>query len=108
MDRFFDSYQSKLGFRRPFLKMDTQGNDISVARGAGDRLRSMVGLQSELAIKRIYDGQVNYRDAIDYYESLGFTLTGFVPNNLGHFPDLIEIDCIMYNPTMISNASQSS
>jgi FkbM family methyltransferase len=102
LDELFDRYQARLGFRLPFLKMDTQGNDLAVARGAGDRLLRFAALQSELAIKRLYDGQHDYRDALDFYQASGFVLSGFIPNNLGHFPDLIEIDCIMYNPAVIS------
>jgi FkbM family methyltransferase len=93
----YDDYVRRLGFRRPFLKMDTQGNDLAVARGAGDRLQHFVGLQSELAFKRIYDDQSGYRAALDYYLSQGFELSALVPNNRGHFPDLIEMDCILYN-----------
>jgi hypothetical protein len=97
---FFDKYQQKLEFSRPFLKMDTQGNDVAVARGAGDRLGCFVGLQSELAIKKSYQGQPDYCEAIGFYKSAGFELSAFVPNNLGHFPTLIDIDCIMYNAQM--------
>jgi hypothetical protein len=97
LDSLYDSYQAKLGFRRPFLKMDTQGNDVAVARGAGDRLAEFVGLQSELSIKQLYEGQCGYREAIDFYEASGFVLSSFVPSTPGHFPDLIETDCIMYN-----------
>jgi FkbM family methyltransferase len=97
-DEVFARYQTRLAFRRPFLKMDTQGNDLAVARGAGFSLNRVVGIQSELSIKRIYDGQPNFRESIDFYESKGFVLTAFVPNNAGHFPDLVETDCILYNP----------
>jgi FkbM family methyltransferase len=93
----YDAYARRLGFRRPFLKMDTQGNDLAVARGAGERLQHFVGIQSELAFKRIYDDQSGYRAALDYYHSQGFELSALVPNNRGHFPDLIEMDCILYN-----------
>jgi FkbM family methyltransferase len=93
----FDKYQDQLAFSRPFLKMDTQGNDLAVARGASERLHRFVGLQSELAIKKVYQKQADYREAIDFYISVGFELSAFVPNNLGHFPTLIDVDCIMYN-----------
>lgn len=93
----YDHYAKRLGFRRPFLKMDTQGNDLAVARGAGERLQHFVGLQSELAFKKIYDDQSGYRAALDFYLSQGFELSALVPNNRGHFPDLIEMDCILYN-----------
>ena len=91
-----ERYQAKLGFRRPYLKMDTQGHDLSVAAGAGDRLRDFVGLQSELAFQRLYDGAPGYDEALQFYRERGFELSALVPNNLGHFPRLLEIDCIMF------------
>lgn len=90
------SYQEKLGFKRPFLKMDTQGHDVSVAKGAGDQLRAYVGLQSELAIKCLYENSPNFEQALAFYWSQGFELSALVPNNAGHFPRLLEIDCIMF------------
>jgi FkbM family methyltransferase len=93
----FEIYQARLGFNRPFLKMDTQGHDLEVAKGASNTLREFVGLQSELAIQRIYTDAPSYQESLAYYESQGFVLSALVPNNEGHFPDLIEIDCIMYN-----------
>ena len=95
------SYKAKLGFGRPFLKMDTQGNDLAVAEGAGERIRSFVGLQSELAIKRIYDNAPTYEQSLSYYSNKGFELSALVPNNLGHFPRLVEIDCIMYRDDLV-------
>jgi FkbM family methyltransferase len=91
-----DKYQARLGFRRPYLKLDTQGHDLSVAAGAGERLRDFVGLQSELAIQRLYDGAPSFEEALEFYRSRGFELSALVPNNLGHFPRLLEIDCIMF------------
>jgi FkbM family methyltransferase len=93
----FDSYKSRLKFARPFLKMDTQGSDLDVAMGAQAKLREFVGLQSELAILPIYAEAPTYQAAIAFYETQGFQLTAFVPNNDGHFPFLIETDCIMFN-----------
>lgn len=89
-------YRDRLGFQHPFLKMDTQGHDLAVAEGAGLALREFVGLQSELAIKRIYDGAPSYEESLRFYTTHGFELSALVPNNDGHFPRLIEIDCIMY------------
>lgn len=108
LEDLFDRYQQQLGFSRPFLKMDTQGNDLSVARGAGNRLFRFVGLQSELAVKRLYERQCDYREALDFYQANGFVLSSLVPNNAGHFPDLIEIDCIMYNPALTNRLQPSA
>jgi FkbM family methyltransferase len=95
-----EKYKKRLGFQRPFLKLDTQGHDLEVAEGASDVLSSFVGLQSELSIKKIYEATPDYKTVIDYYISHGFELSAFVPNNDGHFPRLIEIDCIMYNKAL--------
>ncbi len=83
------------GFKRPFLKMDTQGFDVAVLKSGEAIASEFVGLQSELAIKRIYKESIDFRDAISIYNELGFELSAFVPNNSGHFPHLIETDCIM-------------
>ncbi len=97
LDGLIDSLRAETGFSRPFLKMDTQGADVAVATGAGARLADFVGLQSELAIKRLYEGQPDYRAAIDLYEAAGFELSALLPNTFGHFPLLMETDCVMVN-----------
>jgi FkbM family methyltransferase len=89
-------YQPQLAFKRPYLKLDTQGHDLSVAAGAGDRLRDFVGLQSELAIQRLYENAPGFEESLQFYRERGFELSALVPNNLGHFPRLLEIDCIMF------------
>jgi len=96
LETYFEKYFDMLGFTAPFLKMDTQGNDLNVFIGAGSRIVEFVGLQSELSIRKIYAETMYYYQVIDYYTKNGFTLSALVPNNAGHFPDLVEIDCIMY------------
>jgi FkbM family methyltransferase len=96
--------QAQYGFTRPFLKMDTQGFDPAVLRGAGDVLSRFVGFQSELSVQRIYQQASDFRDALTYYQSLGFDISAFVPNNAGHFPALIEIDCIMVRRDLMNDA----
>lgn len=85
----------RLGFQRPFLKMDTQGNDLAVIEGAGTALAGFAGLQSELAILRLYDGSADFATTLRACQEKGFVISAFVPNNEGSFPVLAEIDCIM-------------
>jgi len=92
-------WRDRLGFTRPFLKMDTQGNDFAVVQGAGDALAAFVGLQSELALHKLYDNSVDFAACIAAFTARGFDLSAFVPNNAGHFPALFEIDCVMFNRT---------
>lgn len=93
-------WRDRLGFKRPFLKMDTQGNDHSVVMGAGDVLQVFVGLQSELAIRKIYEGATGFSECLASYMARGFELSALVPNNSGHFPLLVEIDCVMFNSSV--------
>ena len=88
-------YRSKLHFQRPFLKLDTQGNDLAVVEGASEKIAEFVGLQSELAIEKLYEGSTDFAETIAAYAARGFVLSALVPNNQGHFPRLVEIDCIM-------------
>jgi len=95
LDRAFKRLEESHNFKAPFLKMDTQGFDITIARHGEQIIHNFIGLQSELAIKKIYTDSIDYREAITIYEQLGFSLSAIVPNNQGHFPRLIEADCIM-------------
>ncbi len=95
-------------FQRPFLKLDTQGSDVEIVSSAKSVLREFIGLQSELAVKRLYANSGDFRTAITLYQEGGFLLSAFVPNNAGQFPQLIETDCIMVRDDLISAADRGS
>jgi FkbM family methyltransferase len=97
LDALFPALKAQLNFSRPFLKMDTQGHDSLIVRGGTECLAGFVGLQSELSLTPLYEDTSNFLEALTLYQSKGFKLSALVPNNRGHFPDLHEIDCIMYN-----------
>jgi FkbM family methyltransferase len=97
VDELFPALQKEYRFSRPFLKLDTQGHDLHVVGGARRCLSRFVGLQSELSVTPIYKGACDFAEALELYRSQGFKLTALMPNNCGHFPDLNEIDCVMYN-----------
>jgi FkbM family methyltransferase len=90
--------QKKFGFSRPFLKMDTQGFDLEVFAGAADVIHTIVGLQSELSVDAFYEGAPGWQQALDVYTKAGFALSTLVANNVDWFPQLRELDCIMYRP----------
>ncbi|QOT72105.1 MULTISPECIES: FkbM family methyltransferase [Sphingobium] len=89
------------GFTRPFLKMDTQGHDLSVCEGAGDALHDMAGVQTELGVRPIYEGGTGYRAMIDWLAEHGFVPSAFFANNKGHFPLLVEMDGIFVNRALL-------
>ncbi|MEJ7925207.1 FkbM family methyltransferase [Sphingobium sp. AN641] len=97
--------QAAHGFSRPFLKMDTQGHDLAVCEGAGDALVQMTGIQTELAVRPIYDGATDYRAMTDWLDQRGFAPSAFFANNKGHFPLLVEMDGIFANRALLARAA---
>lgn len=102
LEQAYTRLKQEHGFQRPFLKMDTQGFDVTILKSGKGIVPEFVGLQSELAIKRIYRESVDFREAITVYNDLGFDLSAIVPNNSGHFPSLIESDCIMVRSDLMN------
>ncbi|MAT50669.1 MAG: FkbM family methyltransferase [Porticoccaceae bacterium] len=82
--------------RRILLKMDTQGHDSWVVRGAERSMSSILALHSELSVAGIYEGVPDYVQMLSNYRDLGFELTGIYPSghdiNTGH---VVELDCVM-------------
>lgn len=59
---------------RAFLKIDTQGSEAQVLDGLGQRAADLVGIQLELSLVRLYDGQRLWLETIERIEAAGFTL----------------------------------
>lgn len=102
LDTLFAELRAKHSFARPFLKMDTQGNDGAVLEGACNIIGEIRGLQSELSFKRLYKDAPSYDEALAAYAHAGFELSALVPNNAGHFPFLLEMDCMMINKNFLA------
>lgn len=80
------------GARSMLLKMDTQGHDAAVVAGAGKVLAQMVGVQSELAVRPLYDGATDWIAMMKLLTDAGFLPNAVFANNKGHFPMLVEMD----------------
>tara|TARA_B100000767_G_scaffold268136_2_gene287935 strand:+ start:11809 stop:12537 length:729 start_codon:yes stop_codon:yes gene_type:complete len=57
-----------------FLKIDTQGYEFQVLKGADQVLSNFKGLLVEVSLAELYEGQKNWIDIIDYLKSLGFKI----------------------------------
>jgi FkbM family methyltransferase len=79
LDGLFDEAVEGIDDPRVYLKLDTQGYDMQAFAGAGDRLKEIAGMQSEVACVPIYDGMPRLPDQIAAYESAGFEITGMFP-----------------------------
>ncbi len=98
------AWQAKLGFRRPFLKMDTQGNEMAIIEGAGPALRTFVGIQTELAMRPLYDGAPGYAQVLEALAQSGFAPTAFLRSNEDHFPGMFDVDCLLYNTALAATS----
>lgn len=83
------------GSQSIYLKLDTQGFDAEVIRGAGCELQHVTALQIELSLTPLYEGAPPWHTVVPELVRLGFEVSGFFPNNPQHFPHCYEVDCHM-------------
>lgn len=98
VDDVFPELQAKFGFERPYLKLDTQGFDLHVARGAATTMASFTGCVSEVSFVPIYENQPTMTDSIACFRALGFELAElFNVHPGGWFQPLIECNAYFLN-----------
>jgi len=79
-----------------FLKMDTQGFDLNVFRGANKNYHKILGLMSEIPIQNLYKSTKNYHGVLQEYENNGFQITGMFPVSQNKDNNtIIEFDTVM-------------
>ena len=84
---------------RVFLKLDVQGFEMHVLRGATTRLDRVTGVQAELALTPLYQGDSPWREVVDHLEARGFELAGLEPGF--EDPDtgrMLQADGILIRP----------
>ncbi|MBI5717036.1 MAG: FkbM family methyltransferase [Burkholderiales bacterium] len=64
---------------RTLLKVDTQGYEMPVLQGAERLLPRIAGVQLELSLTRLYEGQVLYLEMIQWLQARGFELWNVIP-----------------------------
>lgn len=64
---------------RVWLKLDTQGFEMAVLRGAEGTLQRTEVLQVELSLTELYQGQPNYLELLSMVEHLGFAVFDILP-----------------------------
>ena len=83
-----------------FLKIDTQGYEDEVLRGATETLARVVGVQLELSLVPLYDGQKLMPELMEQVMRRGFQLWGISPT----FADpqtgrMLQIDATFFRGT---------
>ena len=80
-----------------YLKLDTQGYDLEVIKGAENTLGEVRALQSEISILGIYSGMPDYLSSIKVFGEKGFDITGMFSVSRDKFLRVVEFDCVAIN-----------
>lgn len=84
---------------RVWMKLDVQGHEARVLRGAAATLARLDAVELELSVSPQYEGQSSYRDILDVLEAEGFVLagidSGFTDEATGR---MLEMDAILVRP----------
>lgn len=97
LDSIMDTLKKKHRIQNIFLKMDTQGYDLEVVKGAEATLPQICALQTEVSLRRIYQNMPHFIDAYQMLNGKGFDITGMYPVSRDPLLRVIEYDCIMVN-----------
>lgn len=83
------------GARRIFLKIDTQGYDLEVFRGAKEILSRVYAIWTELSFLPIYRDMPSYSEVLSEFLSCGFAISGMFPVNHDKSLRAIDFDCAL-------------
>lgn len=86
-----------------YLKMDTQGYDLEVFKGAKHLLPSIKALQTELSVQQISEEMPDYITAIQALNKHDFDITGMYTVSRDRILRVVEFDCVMINTSQASS-----
>jgi hypothetical protein len=64
---------------RIFVKIDAQGYESTILKGAADSLSLITGIELEMSLFPLYDGEILFRELDANLQSLGFALMSLEP-----------------------------
>lgn len=77
LDSLFNKIQKNA--QEIYLKIDTQGFEMNVLKGASTSLEHINTIQLEMSLRPLYEGQPLYTDIMDYLHSYGYNLIDIEP-----------------------------
>jgi FkbM family methyltransferase len=91
-----DFFVSEFAEKSIFMKIDTQGFEQHVLRGALQSLRQIKGIQLEIPVVHLYENTWTLEAAVAEMKELGFTIAQVRPVNVLHedSSSIVELDCI--------------
>lgn len=100
LDSVMDEVLAGRRHARIYLKMDTQGFDLNVVKGASGVLHEVLALQTEVAVQRLYQSMPDLFEAIQTLNSRGFDISGLFPVVHDARMRVVEFDCVMVNGSL--------
>ncbi|MBB5786229.1 FkbM family methyltransferase [Jiangella mangrovi] len=94
LDHLWDRVLAGIDAPRVYLKLRTQGWDLEVLTGTGEKLREVLALQTEAAVQPTYDGMPTHLETLRALEAAGFTVSGMFPVTFDPRLALVEYDCV--------------
>lgn len=95
LDALFDRYGQ--GAKRPFIKIDTQGYEGRILESGTGALAAVHGLQLEMSLVPLYEGEANCLDILRRVRELGFEphlfLPGYFSKRLGR---QLQVDGVFF------------
>ncbi len=80
-----------------FLKIDTQGFDLEVLKGAGDLLGQIPLVQTEMSVIPLYEKMPNYIETMGFLNERGFLPSSFNIINMKKRTTIVEFDAVFVN-----------
>jgi len=95
LDDMFTEILDKTSCDHYYLKMDTQGYDLNILRGALNSLGKIDALQTELALIHVYKNMNSPYDTLNEFHSHKYFISGMYPINRDKSLAVIEYDCVL-------------
>jgi FkbM family methyltransferase len=95
LDSIFDSLDVKTG--EIYMKIDTQGFESKVLKGAEQTLHKINTVQMEMSLVPLYEGELLFNDLYSFMENKGYSLVGMLPGFSGESSgQLLQVDGIFH------------
>ena len=97
LDDMMEQVRAESGCHSIYLKLDTQGYDLEVIKGASLTLGSIAALQTEVSVLPIYRHMPNWLTSLKTLKEHSFDVTGLFPVSQDPALRVVEFDCVAVN-----------
>lgn len=95
LDDIFQEISDLTGGLHYYLKLDTQGYDLNVFRGAQNVLDKVCAMQTELSLIHVYENMSASYEVLNEFHLKNYFISGMYPINRDESLAVIEYDCVL-------------